>query len=171
MAATNRSAWVHNYAGRDAPIRHQFPAALGQTRTFKRGEILFMDTGDSDLEAVSQHTDNLHALVVADEEQRLSDPERMVWCIIPTCFDVFEFDLDTATEIWWGAPLQIVDSRTLKVTHDFENVIAGVAPVDTEDQNTNRPTVTRARVIFRAPGKSGCGAELPLMGFCTGDSE
>ena len=152
------------------PLFQSFPVAVGTTRTIDKGDICYMDTGDSDLIKVSGPTDNLHAHVIADEAQTATDPERFLRCIVPKYGDVFEFDLDASTQVQWGQRLQISDSQTLKVSPT--DSVACVVETDAILPKTGatQPTVTKVLCTFRVVEQTLAAAELPLVGQNLGDA-
>jgi hypothetical protein len=165
------SPFRYNYiTGSGRPFRQKFPVALGTTRTIAVGDICYMDTGDSDLVKVASATDNLHALVVADEAQVASDLERFIWCIVPRMGDVFEFDLDASTLVYFGLECQISDSQTLKIsaTDPVASVVdtVGIVP----ESGATQPTVTKVMVEFKKAGVAGTNTDLPVVGTHIGDA-
>jgi len=168
MAATNKSPWRKNVLGETSPLRQQLLVALGSTRTIKRGEICYFDAASGDLIPVAGAADNLHALVVADEEQSAAMPARFMWFILPRPGDVFEFALDAATQILWGDELQINDSQTLKksTTDPIAQAIEVLAP----DTGVTWPTISRVLCVFYQAGKLNAGLKFPLIGGGIGDA-
>lgn len=167
------SPWRYNICGAP-PVLRRFPVAVGTTRTISIGDMCYMDNGDSDLVAVAASTDNLHAIVIANEEQKATDAERFIWCIVPTQFDVFEYPLDAATQAYFGLECQIdatnSDAQTLKIS--TTDPVATV--VDVEDSmpetGATQPTVSTVKVVFKHAGKSTAGVDLPWLGTHIGDT-
>jgi len=162
--------WRFNIGGATKPYRQKFPAAVGTTRTIDKGAMCYMATGDSDLVEVSAATDNLYAIVVADEAQLATHPERFIWCIVPRPDDVFEFDLDAATLVYFGLECQIASKNTLKVS--ATDPIASVADTSHQQAETGatQPTVASVRVAFKRAGVVGASLDLPILGSHVGDA-
>ena len=164
------SPYVMSIWGAMLPFRQKFPVAVGSTRTIDKGDICYMDTGDSDLVKVASATDNLHALVIADEAQTATDLERFIWCIVPRFGDVFKFALDASTQVNFGTELQISDSQTLKAS--ATDPIASVVDTagDMPPTGATQPTVTTVYCTFKSAAKAGAGLELPVLSWNPGDA-
>ncbi len=168
MAAVNKTAWRYNVSGAKKPVRQRMLVAAGSSKVILQGEICFFDAATEDLAPVTGATVNLHALMIADEEQKAGDAARFLWFIVPTEFDVFEFALDAGTSILWGDELQISDSQTLKKSGT--DPIAQAVDVLAPNAGVTWPTITKVLCKFYKAAKAAAGLELPWLGNGAGDA-
>lgn len=170
MAAANKDRWRGNLYGATEPMIQRFKVAAGSSQAIKMGEICKIDASDDNVTIVTGTTDNLHALLVAAEEQESGDSARFMKFYVPRPGDFFEFDLDSATAVKWGDELQIHSSdSTFTLAVSTTDAVAWAVNVNTPDSGTTWPTVSVVYAMFQKASKAAAGKELPLIGDLVGD--
>jgi len=168
--AVNKNPWRYNIFGAQ-PFYHFFPAAAGSSQAIKMGEICVMANGDTDIAPMAAVDENVNAIVIPVEEQKSTDVERFIKCIVPKYGDVFEFDLDTATQVQFGTELKWSDSQTLTASSGTDT-IAVVCDLNPHQpaSGATQPTVSTVRVTFLQAAGTSNGYRLPFCGICEGDA-
>lgn len=166
--ATNTQRWLGNTLGAK-PLIQQLKVAAGSTKEIKQGELCYLDVIANNVTIVTATDDNLHAIVIANEEQKAADPARFMEFIIPKHGDMFTFALDAATAIKWGDELQMLTSdptETLKVS--TTDAIAWAVNVQAPGAGVTWPTVTRVTCMLKRALAGGL--DLPFCGIIEGDA-
>lgn len=166
--ATNTQRWLGNAFGAE-PLIQQLKVAAGSGQAIKQGELCYLDVITDDVTIVAGTTTNLHAIVIANEEQRATDAARLMEFIIPKHGDMFDFALDAATTIAWGDELQMYTSDpTETLAKSTTDAIAWAVNVQAPGAGTTWPTVTRVTAMLKRALVGGLN--LPFCGILEGDS-
>lgn len=111
--AVNKSPWVKNLYGAQAPLVMLGLFRAGSTEAIKRGEIIHLDT---QFKAIHTDEDFTAALAVANEEIKAGDLAGYYSIIVPRPGDVFEFDLATAAATAIGTAMYYSTSQALSTS-------------------------------------------------------
>lgn len=147
--ATNQNRWMYNIDGASEPLRLLIPTKAGSTTAIKAGEMCKVGKTYAGYPTPVTSGDAT-AIVIAEEEQKSTDPERMLHYIIPRPGDVFEFALSAARAVVLGETLAVSNSETL--AYAVSNVVARICATDNcpvpAEKSVTRRSVSRARVNF-----------------------
>lgn len=168
MAAENTERWAGSLFGAE-PMIEYLKVQAGGTTTFKQGEMLYIDALDDNVTKVAATTDNLHGIVIAAEEQKSTDPARMVRCYIPRPGDMFRFELTTAAAIQVGTELAMgTGAPAYQMTATATDAVAWAVNVQPPQSGTTMPTITHVNAMFKEAG-AGC-TDFPFVGGTQGDA-
>lgn len=165
---TNENPWRGNFHGRTSPVIQGLPVLAGSSQAITKGAICYIATAAGPVTPFSAVTNNLlGAVVIAAEHQLVTDPARIMDCIIPSIYDIFEFALDAGTAIAWGDELQWNAAGLKKSTTD---AIAFASKVVKPASGTTWPTITAVHASFKKASLTAKGKEFPWIGDDVGDA-
>ena len=170
MAAVNTERWVGSIFGAGIqPMIEYLKVQAGTTTTFKQGELVYIDALTDNLTKMAATTDNLHGILIAAEEQKATDPARLVRVYIPRPGDMFRFKLTTAAAIQVGTELAAgTTTVSYELTATATDAIAWAVNVQPPQSGTTWPTITHVNAMFKQAGV-GC-TDFPFVGTTQGDA-
>lgn len=165
MSATNKHIGFQSFNGRTSPIIIYLPVQAGSSQVIKKGEICKVRslTDYTTYPVIPVSADDADFIpVIAWEEQKLGDSARKIAFALPVPGDLFEFDLDAATDLRPGLQLELNGSQSLK--DGTSNVVAVAFDVDQYITNAGAAVSrSKAWVQFTSVTASGLN-QFPLAG-------
>lgn len=115
--ATNNVRFVRNLLGDPNPMVYLALFQAGATQAIKRGELLeFTGNGNTAFVPMDSDFDMVSNVAIANEEIKDGDRAGYYEVLVPRPGDVWEYALDAASAIVYGAPVYWASSETVSAS-------------------------------------------------------